>query len=166
MDIRNWPMDKVMQLPDCCFGRRWPVCCTRTLLASQALFYISPIALPEWCVLWEAVLWTSATQLTANKTWAHCLLKLGDTLPAVFPDLDQMEYLFPNFGLFSAGHYSIRPPFQLRRLRFPIHAAGRRVVVEFVNDSAETFAVNLVLVFSSIPTEVPDWLISDQVKSR
>ncbi|GAI86378.1 unnamed protein product, partial [marine sediment metagenome] len=25
MDIRNWSLDQVMQLPDGCFGRRWPI---------------------------------------------------------------------------------------------------------------------------------------------
>ena len=54
MDIRNWPMNRIMQLPDCCFSRRWPVGVSWLGEAVSVGYDISEAGLPERCVIWEA----------------------------------------------------------------------------------------------------------------
>ncbi len=55
MDIRNWPLSQIMQLPDAAFGRRWPVGLAYAFAGAGAEFDISEAALPERFVIWEVL---------------------------------------------------------------------------------------------------------------
>ncbi|GAH72945.1 unnamed protein product, partial [marine sediment metagenome] len=57
MDVRNWPADRIMQLPDHCFGRRWLVSVIGARSEIGPAFDISEAGLPEWTVIWNLTLW-------------------------------------------------------------------------------------------------------------
>jgi len=54
MDTSNWGDGRIMQLPDWCFGRRWPISCAATVSAGLYRWQLSPSRLPERMVVWSA----------------------------------------------------------------------------------------------------------------
>jgi len=163
MDIRNWPMNKIMQLPDCCFGRRWPIVFTGWNTVALYALYISEIGLPDKCILWE--LWLSA--LGTEPGWVledmSLTLSLGDKLPATLLEFRALENMFPEADEIEDTERLLRPNFHLTNLRKPYHSQGRRVVLKATSTRMIGTVWSVGLVFSSIPTEVPDWLCSGRV---
>ena len=164
MDVRNWPMDRIMQLPDCCFGRRWPVVITTVQSGGGASYGISMQALPEWVVLWELRTWSKPTTAAADANQMHWYLRLGDFLPVNMVQLNAMERVFPSAGYFATDRWRFYGPTHWVRLRMPIHAIGRRFVALLNNDLASNAYLSMELTISSMPTEVPDWMISGGAK--
>lgn len=165
MDIRNWPLDRIMQLPDCCFGRKFLVCLSALSKNSVAAFDISEVGLPERCVLWELSFWVDGN--ISGNDWFR--LALGDQLPTTAAQVDALEPLI--FGLGRQGaepkRLLIRREQSLIRftLRMPIAAIGRRPVLHYFTTVSIDSFLYVVLLVSSIPKEVPDWLISGAGRS-
>ncbi len=78
MDIRNWPLDRIMQLPDHCFGRRWPITLLTPVVQTVTYYDISEMALPEKCVIWELVFYGYGVLGGELTGWSFAL---GDVLP-------------------------------------------------------------------------------------
>ncbi|MBA7611089.1 hypothetical protein ES703_18305 [subsurface metagenome] len=160
MDIRDWPMDQIMQLPDCCFGRRWPI--GVSVFGDEVTTYydISELALPERCVIWKLNL-SCPMYSTAI---IYTSLALGDQLPVADAQFDAMEPLFRDIGALLAGRRVVN----FNRMggaidvsmRMPVATNGRRLVGRFEWLAAAAAQVVVVLTVSSIPTEVPDCLLS------
>jgi len=165
MDIRNWPMDKIMSLPDWCFGRRWPIGLQAALPGPPPEFDIAELALPETTVIWE-VLVNNLTTIASSIVFT---LALGDQLPATNAAFNECELVFPGIesttGVRGAVEITERGGCSLVRLRMPVAAAGRRFVGRFVRNVAASTGGTAIIVVSSIPTEVPDWLISGHLRS-
>ena len=160
MDIRDWPMDRIMALPDCCFGRRWPIGLGAEGDAVETVYNIAESALPDIFVLWEI-----AMVVTASFTaFVQFEIRLGDQLPVVAADFEAMELLLPGVQN-SAG---VRSAYTLigtinraiRGLRVPVKAQGRRLVVAYSALVEGAWAAEIDFVVSSVPKEVPDWLCS------
>lgn len=166
MDVRDWPWDQIMQLPDCCFGRRFLVSCTQQGGAGVPLWDISEIAFPERCVIWEFIFWSEETATAV----ASFRVALGNQLPATVAMMDVLEPVFPGFGVQGPDPRRIANVAwgteALRRLRLPIAAMGRKLVLEVTGVGVETPVVCVAVVVSSIPTEVPDCLVSEYLRSR
>lgn len=160
MDIRNWPLGSIMQLPDCCFGRRFLVSVTPTTPSGGTGWDISEIALPERFVIWEFFSWWSSVELVFF-SWR---LALGDMLPSTTAEMDDLQPLFPGLGLQGAEPRTLIPPpslfFMRWQLRVPVQAAGRRLIMELSAVATKTGIVTAGIIVSSLPTEVPDWLCS------
>ena len=160
MDIRDWPLSQIMQLPDNCFGRRWAIIFTQACEGITIYRWISETALPNRCVLWE--LWINGESIiTAGPDLDFPIfLKLGDQEPTTDAIVTGMAELLPDSDEQTDNNRVYRPNLHLVNLRLPIDAQGRRVVVRV--NCLEDRAMQLViaLVFSSIPTEVPDCLLS------
>jgi len=164
MNIRNWPMDKIMQLPDCCFGRRWPIIFSgHGSVPNVTMYFISEMALPEKCVLWEL---STAVRgnFTAGLPEVAYAIRLGDQLPATAAEFVAMEDLLPSCDEIDATARIFRDRLVLRRLRMPIASAGRRLVLRVFSDTLDTWW-SMGFVFSSVPTEVPDWLLNSEKAS-
>lgn len=165
MDIKDWPLGKIMQLPDCCFGRRFLVCAERSALDAPELFDISEMALPEMCVLWQVILQT----YNGDAILHNCRVALGDQLPTSTAMLDTLEPLVPGLGVQGAEprDISIQPGshFVSMDVRQLLQAMGRRLVVGVRSAMLKETFVRVVVVVSSIPTEVPDWLCSGNLRS-
>lgn len=166
MSIAGWPMDRIMQLPDCCFGRRFPVACALDATEPGAVWDIAEVAFPERFVLWELSVWNTG-ELEGLEQWK---LAMGDHLPAAQPEFDAMEPLIPGLGLQGAEPRIIRTAigisWSLVNLKMPIAAMGRRMVIQVLMTPTGVTRLNVVAVVSSIPTEVPDWLISGVARTQ
>lgn len=162
MDIRNWPLERIMQLPDHFFGRRFMFQMYVNVTVGKEAWDISELALPDRCVLWEmswGVIAASVTLFDAVR------FALGDKVPASAAEFDALEQLLPLAGTRPAA----RPGFRffdrynqvsVTSLRMPISAQGRKVIMEVYDETGTTLPVVAHLVFSSIPTEIPDCLLA------
>lgn len=160
MDIRNWPFDQIMQLPDHCFGRKFPIILGIRSTDVLNHYLISEIGLPEACVLWE--IWFNSIGgdgAFLGNVPGTISLALGDRLPATDAEFNALETLFPEVDEILTGARTIRAPLSLK-LRKPYRVSGRRVVARWLALQEDRIDMVLGLVFSSIPKEVPDWLIS------
>jgi len=165
MDIRDWPLDKIMQLPDCCFGRKFQVSCQCRAPDGVATWDISESTLPEVFVLWGVYIIVVYSNESDN--WIR--IAYGDQLPTTEAMMDAYEPVLPGFGRTGAEPrriyiYSNQGTTALK-LRKPVAAAGRRLVLEAKPQAAKSMNLQVAIVVSSIPKEAPDWLISGQVKS-
>lgn len=160
MDIRNWAVDRIMQLPDCCFGRRWPVLLRFAATEGFQHYDISEMSLPEKCVLWELGFWCWDAAQTAP--W-FVSLKLGDQLPATDAEFVALADFMSGFGQYFGGVYRMSGVWNssiwIRNLKVLIPSAGRRLVGR-VTKLTTNVDSRVVAVISSFPTEVPDWLVS------
>lgn len=160
MDVRNWSMDQIMQLPDSCFGTRFLVSANAISDAGEAAWDISELGFPETVVIWEFSIFSPAYAPGDHV----CRIALGDQLPATTAAMGALEPLLPGFGAQGAGPRNVRilsnTPVRFNKLRVPIRAGGRRLIVEIDPAAEVALNVEVMLVVSSIPTEVPDCLLS------
>lgn len=160
MRIDNWPLERIMRLPDWCFGQRWPIGLHIQADEIGSSWDISELALPEMCVLWELTFWSLAL-LNMDSRFR---LALGHQLPTAVAQMNDNEPLIHGVGINGAeprqmiaqGYSAVAS----RRLRKVIAGAGRKVILELTIATAVQQDIQLVMVFSSVPREVPDWLIS------
>lgn len=166
MNVRDWPMGQIMQLPDCCFGRRWLVSCSFENKTVGTFWDISESAFPENIVIWELSITAKHEVLTGN----FVRIALGDHLPTAAAEVDRLEPLFRGHGLTGAEPRQIVLPYadqhQITSLKQNVATSGRRMVVEFLSFGPGSRFVIVGVVVSSIPTEVPDCLISGYLRDR
>lgn len=160
MDIRNWPIDRIMQLPDSCFGRRFSVCVNVDTTGSAVAWDISEIAFPEMCVLWEVAI--SANNYNFAPQLDNVRIALGDQLPTAAAMMNALEPLTPGLGAQGPEPRNIGAILGsfIFHMRIPISAQGRRLVLEVTPSAEQDVKVSVVCQVSSIPKEVPDWLRS------
>jgi len=166
MNIQNWGIGRIMELPDWCFGRRFMVSCALDLAAATRAWDISEVALPEWCVIWE--LFIVGTGDFGKEISVR--IALGDQLPAVVAVFDALDPLFMGLGVQGAEPRYLNVngvrELSMRRLRMPVAANGRRLVIEGLTPEAKTGSLFVAIIVSGVPKEVPDWLVSVNLRSR
>lgn len=166
MNIRNWATDRIMQLPDCCFGRRWPVGVYAGAGTMGTHYDISEAGLGDKCVIWSLALITGGASTASHRI----SLAMGDVLPTTLAQFDAFEPLFSDLGMRGAARRSIYlGAFGIvvnLTMRQPVMAQGRRLVGLFEIVAADIVAPQAIIEVSSFPTEVPDWLISGQGRGQ
>lgn len=160
MDISNWPIGRILQLPEHFFGRKFPVSCATVMFDVAPAWAISQLALPERCVLWDLLFWEAWPEFYCTG-WR---VALGDQLPTVAAEFDVLEALLPRVGAERPGAYRLEAQvysiIRLGPMKVPIAAAGRRLVCEFTGTEAKETQALVIGIFSSIPREIPDCLLS------
>ncbi len=158
MHINDWPMDRIMQLPDSFFGRRWMVGLGFTLAGAGAVFDISEAALPDRCIVHEI----SLAAESVNNATIHIRLGLGDILATSDAEFAAHELLFGGItsrdGDRGEFEVSANAGQNIMRIREPITAQGRRLSGRAIRDLGTSVGGTVILVISSIPNEVPDCL--------
>jgi len=166
MNIQNWGIGKIMELPDWCFGRRFMVSCTVFVPEAGDCWDISEVALPEMCVIWELAITGSGEW---NK-WCFLRVALGDEVPRFVADMDRLEPLFMGLGEQGAEprrmRIETRVNLDVSQLRMPVASQGKRMVIEGRTEELISAGVQVVIVVSGVPKEIPDWLVSGNLRSR
>ncbi len=160
MDIRDWSLDKIMQLPDCAFGRRWPVACAVESSSESDVYAIVETGVPDRAVIWE-ICFSGPVAVTLaflfEFAWADALV----TSPAQWSALQKM---FPCQGIQDGVDFNLSGPAgsgpALRALKLPAPAAGLRPSMRVDMSSTTDKIVVACFVVSSMPREVPDCLFS------
>jgi len=160
MDISRWPIQRIMTLPDNCFGRRWPIRLKAKGKTATNQFVISMHGLPDVCVVWYfQVFHTHGTIFES-----YCHLRLGDEIPATWAQFLELERLFPRpavaAGLVDCIYTSWYTTSRFMSLRMPVQAQGRRIILGVEAGKANGVVFETTVVVSSIPREVPDCLLS------
>lgn len=164
MDIRNWPINKVMQLPDWCFGRRWPVSVAVTLTGAAAVFDRSDPQLPDRFVVWEVVVmmpWTASCSI-------EVALATGIELPPNTATFDQLPLLMPHIRSIAGtpGAIDVNYLFLMSvvKVRIPVENSGGHLIGRFIRTVGSSIGGQAIITISAIPKEGPDWIISGLVK--
>ena len=159
MDIRNWPINKVMQLPEHTFGRRFVVGLCALSAGENPAWDIAEAPLPERCVLWEV-----RTILdTTNNVIEHFRLGLAMRIPLSVAQMNEAEPLLASVGRQGPEpreivHFNYTE-LHLNRLKIPFESGGRKPVLEVVSAGAGSGQIQVFLTFSSFPSEVAEWLV-------
>lgn len=160
MHIEHWTLNRKMQLPDHCFGRRFVVGLSFIVLTEDIYYDICEIPLPDLAVIWELSIWVP------NSISGDSILRLalGDKLPGTQAEFEALEPVFQSIGSPTVGPRRIWMQdigdYALRTLRMPIEPQGRRLVGELEAGGAAEGQVLVNMVVSGIPREIPDWLVS------
>ena len=158
MNISQWPMSRIMQLPDECFGQRWLIFLEYMSAGPFHHFLMSEVALPDRCVVWGF----GYDFMNSAPTSSNIRLALGDSLPNTAEEMDILDPLIQGLGFLGPEPRAIiLHTFQsnmwwpMRKLILP---QGRRLVMEFDAPLIGDHRMRLAIEVSSVPTEVPDWL--------
>lgn len=166
MDISNWPVGRIMQLPDWCFGNRWVVACDSGDYNVSDSFGIVRTGVPDRCVIWE--IFVSQVGATSGLVrfelgWADQLVTTSaqwTALQKMFPCQGQQDRVDFRFGCLGDA------PWHINGLRLVSPAAGLRPAIRNDGSGSTGITAQACFVISSLPKEVPDWLISGQGRFR
>lgn len=160
MNVADLTDVQIMQLPDFCFGERF-VCSTYYVEDTVGYYEdISPIVLPDKCVLWEIDLWFSKNGNVSN----YLRMSLGYALPgneAAFlleqPLIEELGHVAPTLrGIFTP----LEEHHQSMHMKQLLTTGGKRFLTMFKVSSGGDSRLQISAVFSGIPLRVPDWMIS------
>lgn len=158
MNITNWSADQMLQLPDFVFGRRWPISVSSMESGPGPFFDISEAGLGDRCIIWSV----NYLHVAAPTTWARISLALGDVLPATSAEFTALEQLFSDLGIWAGDRRDFfipgGAPGLTIKMRMPIQAQGRRLVLRYVRSASTSDTVTVTIVVSSIPRSIPSWL--------
>ncbi len=160
MDIQKWPFDKIMQLPDWCFGMRWWVGTYVGTEAAGTTYFMIEESVPDVFVLWDVLI--STTGSTAA-THTNVTLRLCREEPTG-ANIKMFERLMRNMSARKQMYDIHLPPVALTHLgpmRNLIEAGNNRIggALKLVAETA-TCENAVACLISGIPREVPDWVVS------
>lgn len=166
MDISNWGIGQIMQLPDHLFGRRFVVCTRHAFVGIGSNFEISVMAFPERMVIWE--IFAQCSPEAGNLTrWRMCF---GDEVPANDAAMSLLEPVLPGMvtGTVNPGSMTTHEEtiLALTRLRSYRETGGKRLVSGCYAGLNVDMDVNIYITVSGVPREVPDWMISGLGRSQ
>ncbi len=160
MHIGNWPLHKITQLPDWVFGARSTIIFSGITAGSSPNFFISDIALPDRCVIWHISALVATLGGVSVAVIPRLSLSLADILPTSDAEYVLLETVLPGVEERQSGIRVFRPELNLCRVRYFFSPQGRRFTVRESFGAGQASTWNLAILFSSIPSEVPDWLVS------
>jgi len=156
MDIRGWPIDRVMQLPDCCFGPRFVVSVSGAQDGVGDTFGISDIAFPSQCVIWEYSIYFG----DIHGDGEYYRLALAMDVPETVAEFSNLEPLFHGWGLPGIGPGQLwqgyGQNFAMRRLKILKDMQSRRLVLQCHGVALATVDVFAAVVVTSLPNDIPD----------
>jgi hypothetical protein len=115
------------------------------------------MGLPNRCVLWEVYVEERIYVPGLSSARGLVSLALSDKLPAGVVEFAALEQLLIGTDEVQDSNKVIRTGMHLVNMRQPVLAQGRRVVLKYRSEVAQTITFSVGLVFSSIPKDIPDF---------
>lgn len=160
MRIDDWPMDRIMRLPDWCFGRRWFVGAYQGGTLGVIHLNMTEEELPDKFVVWGALFCCmSPSCLQALR----CTIRLGSRIPVNVAEAMGLDRVFKGVSSHTILYEFFAPQNGIMWVpaeRVLIESAGRRIVIVTNGDQAIDYEATVGIQISALPKEVPDWLIS------
>lgn len=160
MRIDNWPMDRIMRLPDWCFGRRWFVGAYQGGTLGVIHLNMTEEELPDKFVVWGAMF----SCMSPNCLQAlRCTIRLGSRVPVNVAEALSLDRVFKGMSsvtIVYEFHVPQNGMVWMGAERVLIESAGRRVVIVTNGDGAIDYEATVSVLISALPKEVPDWLTS------
>jgi hypothetical protein len=160
MDIRNWQRNKIMQLPDWCLGERYPVGCMVQAAAASSYFFMANFKFPERCIIWAVDTSFQVRQAAVPGAKGYYYLKLGNRLMVASTEFPNFEDLLPQCGLTYTGARRLVGELHLHNLKSYLLGGGRTLTGYWVNGGGEEDGLNIIVTISSVPVEIPDWVLT------
>lgn len=159
MDVSHWSADKIMQLPDAAFGRRWMIGMSADTLDANVHFDLADLSLPDKIVIWEV----QFPVFGGLSTTADIVLSLGSTLPSTDAEFLALERVFLGVSTrdgIKGGVESLAVShIALRKMRQMVVTGGRTFVARFKRALSTAGAAACIVTISSFPREVPDFYL-------
>lgn len=159
MRIDNWPLDRIMRLPDWCFGRRWWVGAYMGSSTGVAYSAMCEEAFPDKFVVWSVMI--NSRQPTVSQA-LRITFRLADNLAAFNANPGGYDRLLKGvssplivFEFFCAPNCST----YVHDLRHIVESSGRRLCIHSNGDQENAYEVTAAVLISAMPKEIPDWLI-------
>lgn len=160
MDIRDWPLSDIMQLPDFVFGAQR--CLSEyvgTSAASVNYFKVKEKP-PYWFVIWSILI---EGEKQSAATWVNLSLRLGNNIPTAgtMPPLDRLIDGKGSKAQFYDWHLPAIGLKHITGLRILVNGKGRSIVGAIKMVGETEVVENMVSVFiTPIPKHAPDWLVA------
>lgn len=166
MRIDNWPINKIMQLPDDVFGRRYMVSMTAQSLAGAAAWDMAESPLPD-----KAVIWSMASIVHVDdRNVDNFRLALGNELPTTVAQMSLLDPIFPGLGIQGPEPRAIPHSFYMgltiANMKTFVQGGGRKPILEVTGSDAANATLTVIMIVSSFPSEVDSWWISGPGKSQ
>lgn len=155
IDIRNWPLDKIMQLPDWVFGAKFYNGHFGNQVGGGSTYYKFPTPLPDRIVLWDIIGsvapetgvtyvlagWGLGSEVPTAATWRR-----GDRLLANFVQINEaFDISMPVGNIMHLGP-----------VRLPIVTGKRHITANYSSQGGNEPEIHVTAVISAIPNEIPD----------
>lgn len=157
MDISKWPIEKIMQLPEACFGRKSVISFSPQYLFLGTSYLMSSLALADKAVLWEMSVFANGVSFPGGSASGAFSFAFGDKVPASAAEFDLMEPLIFGLNEVLSTTRVMRVPVEFHNMRYLVKPQGRKVVGYFQNASNDLMNFSANLVFSAVPREIPDF---------
>lgn len=160
MDISNWSLDKILELPDWCFGKRWWVGTYVGTLNDEASYFLIEESVPDKFVLWDVVVSTTGHR---DAEHANVTLRLCRQVPTS-TNIKEYRRLMTNLSNRTQTYDVYLPPVALSHLgpmRNLVEADNDQIggCLKLVGEGADC-ENSVACLISGIPREVPDWVVS------
>lgn len=158
MDVSKWPLGRIMELPDWCFGKKWWVGVNIGTLLGEAVPFLVDESVPDVFVLWDVIVMSAAA---TGQTRTDLTIRLCRAAPTTANVLTLRRLL-----------RGLSQPNKMYELQFPkeiaMHLGPMKNLVEARNDkiggifkrlgATDTQEAQLAFLISGIPREVTDYL--------
>jgi len=159
MDISQWPLGQIMQLPDHLFGRRFLVSAAIEEVQEAHSVSMSLLAFPERMVIWGVNICVQVVSVGLFRV----TLRLGDQIPDTIAAFDTLDLLMAGFGGPEGGdfghEFSNNQVLDITNIKHPVHTSGRRLIIEGSTNLQSPFRVYASVLISDIPRSIPDCLL-------
>lgn len=159
MDISRWSLDRIMQMPDWCFGRRWWVGTNLGTSLAEAVPFLVEESVPDVFVLWDVLVLSAAAE---GQTRTDMTLRLCRQAPTT-ANVRTFRRLLRGFSE-PTLYYEIQLPADIA-----IHLGPMRNLIEARNDkiggiykrlgATTAQEAQIAFLISGMPREVPDWVV-------
>ena len=159
MDISKWPSHKILELPDWCFGRRWWVGDYLGSTVGRAMYLIGEENLPDKFVVWGILI---ACRSPACLEALRLTMRLGTTLPITVEDVNGLDRIFKGISVAKITYefyVNSNDTKWINAGRIVHESRGRRLVMVANGDQVVAYEMTAGMLISSVPREVPDWLV-------
>ena len=161
MRIDNWPLDKIMRLPDWCFGRRWWIGEYMGNTKGTVDYRLGVENLPDKFVVWGILI---STRSPACLEALRLTIRLGELLPVAPGDVNGLDRILKGVSIQTITYEFYVNPNGLTWINVErvIHESnGRRLVLMANGDQTIAYEMTAGMIISSMPKEVPGWLLRE-----
>ena len=166
MDVSRWPLERRMALPDWCFGQRWWIGKTvGTTADGQVYFFIEDLP-PDNFVVWDILVSPGGIVAGIRLDLTLCLCK---EIPVV-GNIRILTRLLRQFGTKGAMydmHLAPNSVSYFGPMKVHVEAVNLGIggTLKILSETAVCESTVAILI-STLPREVPDWLVSGLAQAR
>jgi len=159
MDISNWPNYRIMELPDCCFGRRWWVGSYAGNTEGTVYYCCTEERLPDKFVAWGILL--SFREPLANQA-IRATVRLARDTAEVTADAWGCERVckgISTHNILYEFYTNQNGMAWIKNMRTIVESKGRRIAFVSNGDQVHGYFGTIGVLISGVPREVPDWVV-------